>query len=59
MVEAFGVAYHELVSLDFRCGSSADIPSLVQNVGCWGWSRRNQNENGHRHGDDGAFRGQG
>ncbi len=40
MAEAFGIACHELVSLDFRCGSTSDIPSLVQNVGCWGISRR-------------------
>ncbi len=25
MAEAFGVACHELVSLDFRCGSQADL----------------------------------
>ena len=25
MAEAFGIACHELVSLDFRCGSKADI----------------------------------
>ncbi len=38
MAEAFGIACHELVSLDFRCGSTCDIPSLVQNVACWGIS---------------------
>ncbi len=25
MAEAFGIACHELVSLDFRCGSQADL----------------------------------
>ena len=38
MVEAFGIACHEMVSLDFRCGSPSDLPSLAQNVGSWGTS---------------------
>ena len=38
MAEAFGIACHELVSLDFRCGSPSDLPSLAQNVGIWGIS---------------------
>ncbi len=40
MPEAFGIACHELVSLDFRFGSTSDLPSLAQNVSCWGISRR-------------------
>ncbi len=28
MAEAFGIACHELVSLDFRCGSKADSRDL-------------------------------
>ncbi len=30
MAEAFGIACHELVSLDFRCGSSAVLADLAQ-----------------------------
>ncbi len=29
MAEAFGIACHELVSLDFRCGSFADIKAVA------------------------------
>jgi hypothetical protein len=32
MAEAFGIACHELVSLDFRCGSQAVIFNLARNV---------------------------
>ncbi len=37
MAEAFGIACHELVSLDFRCGSRADeirspVPRLLLRV---------------------------
>ncbi len=38
MAEAFGIACHELVSIDFRCGSTSDIPNLAQNVRSWGKS---------------------
>ncbi len=38
MAEAFGIACHELVSLDFRCGSKAEVQRRLRNVRCWGVS---------------------
>ncbi len=40
MAEPFGIACHELVSSDFRCGSQAVIPNSAQNVRSWVKSRR-------------------
>ncbi len=34
VAEPFGIACHELVSLDFRFGSQPVLADLVQNVGC-------------------------
>ncbi len=39
MAEAFGIACHELVSLDFRCGSKAEVQRGLRNVRSWGKSR--------------------
>ncbi len=39
MAEAFGIACHELVSLDFRCGSKAEVQRGPRNVRFWGKSR--------------------
>jgi hypothetical protein len=39
MAEAFGIACHELVSLDFRSGSNPEVQREPQNVGSWGQSR--------------------
>ena len=36
MAEAFGIACHELVSLDFRCGSQPEGSNGHENVGFWG-----------------------
>ena len=33
MAEAFGIACHELVSLDFRCGSQPEVSDGHENVG--------------------------
>ncbi len=38
MAEAFGIACHDLVSLDFRCGSTTEVQREPQNVACWGKS---------------------
>jgi len=38
MAEAFGIACHALVSLDFRCGSNPEVSDGHENVGCWGKS---------------------
>ena len=40
IAEAVGIACHELVSLDFRCGSTTDSRDPTGNVRCWGLSRR-------------------
>ncbi len=32
MAEAFGIAYHELVSLDFRFGSKPEVSNGHENV---------------------------
>ncbi len=39
MAEAFGIACHELVSLDFRFGSKAEVQRGLRNVRFWGQSR--------------------
>ena len=36
MAEAFGIACHELVSLDFRSGSQPEVSNDHENVGLWG-----------------------
>ena len=36
VAEAFGIACHELVSLDFRCGSQAEVQRGPRNVRFWG-----------------------
>ena len=36
MAEAFGIACHELVSLDFRCGSQPEVSDGHENIGFWG-----------------------
>ena len=36
MAEAFGIAYHELLSLDSRCGSKPEVQRGPRNVRCWG-----------------------
>jgi hypothetical protein len=36
MAEAFGIACHELVSLDFRSGSKAEVQRGLWNVRSWG-----------------------
>ncbi len=33
MAEAFGIACHDLVSLDFRCGSQPEVSDGHENVG--------------------------
>ena len=33
VAEAFGIACHELVSLDFRCGSQPEVSDGHENVG--------------------------
>ncbi len=38
MAEAFGIACHELVSLDFRFGSQPEVQRGPRNVRCWGSS---------------------
>ncbi len=38
MAEASGVEGHELVSLDFRCGSNSEVSDGHENVGSWGQS---------------------
>ncbi len=38
MAEAFGIACHDLVSLDFRCGSKAEVQPRSRDVRCWGKS---------------------
>ncbi len=38
MAEAFGTACHELVSLDFRCGSRTEVQRGPRNVRSWGHS---------------------
>ncbi len=38
MAEAFGIACHELVSLDFRCGSQPEVSDGHENVGFRGQS---------------------
>ncbi len=38
MAEAFGIACHELVSLDVRCGSKPEVQRGPRNVGSWGQS---------------------
>ncbi len=35
MAEAFGIACHELVSLDFRCGSTTEVSDGHENVRSW------------------------
>ena len=35
MAKAFGIACHELVSLDFRCGSKAEVQHGLRNVRSW------------------------
>ena len=40
MAETFGIACHELVSLDFRCGSKPEVNDGHENVGSWGISGR-------------------
>ncbi len=37
MAEAFGIACHELVSLDFRCGSQPEVSDGHENVGFRGY----------------------
>ncbi len=46
--QGFSLAYHELVSLDFRFGSKAEVQRGPRNVRSWGKSRRNRRESGHR-----------
>ncbi len=53
MAEASGLEGHELVSLDFRCGSQPEVQRGPRNVRCWGSSRRNQRES--RHPNDSRF----
>ncbi len=36
MAEAFGIACHALVSLDFRCGSNPEVSRCHGNVRSWG-----------------------
>ncbi len=36
MAEAFGIACHELMSLDFRCGSTTEVQRGPWNVCLWG-----------------------
>ncbi len=36
MAEAFGIARHELVGVDFRCGSKAEVQRGLRNVRSWG-----------------------
>ncbi len=38
VAEAFGIACHELVSLDFRCGSKPEVSDGHENVGFRGQS---------------------
>ena len=38
MAEAFGIACHELVDFDFRCGSKPEVSDGHANVRCWGQS---------------------
>ncbi len=38
MAEAFGIAFHELVSFDFRCGSTTEVQRGPRNVAFWGHS---------------------
>ena len=33
MAEAFGIGRHELVSFDFRCGSTTEVSDGRENVG--------------------------
>ncbi len=47
MAEAFGIACHELVSLDFRCGSTPEVRGVARNVCCWGTSGRKSAESRH------------
>ncbi len=35
MAEAFGIAYHELLSLDFRCGSTIGFCRELAVVALW------------------------
>ncbi len=35
MAEAFGIACHALVSLDFRCGSTTEVSDGHENVRSW------------------------
>ncbi len=39
VAEAFGIACHELVSIDFRVGSKAEVQHGPRNVRSWGKSR--------------------
>ncbi len=41
MAEAFGIACHELVSLDFRCGSTDETARAVVRGGEWRGLRGN------------------
>jgi hypothetical protein len=36
MAETSSIACHELVSLDFRCGSQPEVNDDPENVSCWG-----------------------
>jgi hypothetical protein len=47
MAEAFGIACHELVSPDFRCGSNSEVSGGHENVCSWVTSGRNPHDNGH------------
>ncbi len=48
MAEAFGIACHQLVSFDFRCGSKPEVSDGHENVGFRGLSRRILAESGHQ-----------
>ena len=47
MAEAFGITCHELVNLDFRCGSTPEVRGVARNVCCWGTSGRKSAESRH------------
>ncbi len=47
MAEAFGIACHDLVSLDFRFGSKPEVQRGPRNVRFWVKSRRKQGDNRH------------
>ena len=48
IAEAFGIARHELVNLDFRCGSNSEVSDGHGNVGFRGYSGRKLAKSGHR-----------